>query len=197
MKVFPAWPALLAWLGGCALYNDVPAEHTLDPEQPLVVVVEPAPMRNIPETEADRLGRLVASNLSAAKAATVVSAVPLMDIRGTDPQAYRQMTIAEKAAACGARQVLLIRLIQWDRTPIIGGDESVRVVASVLVLDGETGAVRWAPQASGRTVTYATADRPVSSNADSTPLAQAMNADPTAELASRISTLFHKTYKNE
>ena len=172
--------------GGCVVAavadrlrsRSVPAAYEPAKEAPLLVIVDPNTDNQVSFDTADRLALRIEQNLKAHQVAPIVSTSELLQLRTSMPYTkYMDLSAAERGKAVGAKQVLVVRLQQYEVSSVISGGSATNAVAAVKVVDVASGKTAWPTEFGEQRITHAA---PVQST-----------GDPVDSLAVRISSLFH------
>ena len=170
----------------------IPAKFVL-PKETTLVLVEDYRTAAGGDVDSDRLGNLVAQELTVNDVAPLVDAGALADLRDRDPQGYRKMTVAEIGRAVAAKQVVYVSVYGYGtEAPIAGDMVKYKASVKVKVVDSQTGASRW-PQdlADGQPVIAETNYKELDPDKADVPIREEMNR----MLAQRIGNLFHSWQK--
>ncbi len=114
---------------------------------PLVVLVERASPTVMSSEDAERLASLIQTQLKDHEVAPIVDSAALIDLRTASSIAarekYANMSPAEKGQAVHAKQVLFVKMDQYQAREVIGGSPSIRAHGWVHIVDVSTGKDRW------------------------------------------------------
>jgi hypothetical protein len=202
MKLHKTIPLLMTLTifgaGGCAGVGamwfkafgppDVQAKYT-PPNESTVVLVENYRNPVMTEFDADRIAREVGEDLTTHKVVVVVDQDKVRDLRDSDPEKFRDMTIPSIGKALGAKQVIYVDLLASD----VSGDATHNLVggqadARVRVVEVESGHTIWPSDSQGG---YPVGAKVPYADASPTAAKEVHNA-LLASLSEQIGRLFHK-----
>ncbi len=122
----------------------------------LVVLVERADPTVMNQEDAERLGIMIQDQLKQHEVAPIVDSTAFIDMRTSSSsstrQKYEAMTLADKAQAVHASQILYVRVDKYQVREVIGGAPGIRAHAFVRIVDAATGKDRWPDTYAGKEI---------------------------------------------
>jgi len=122
----------------------VPAVYVPVPTDPILVIAETFRSSSAMAVDTDQLARFVTDELSRHKIAPTIDPVKVMDLRSSNPGAFRKMTISEIGRKFGAKQVLYINVTDSGiDTAGVAVVMRGQASAKVKIVDVDTSDSRW------------------------------------------------------